>query len=35
MGADTDGDGLMYDRDDDAESTGVEPTAEEGGEDNE
>ena len=35
MGADTDGDGLMYDRDDDAESTGVEPAAEEGGEDNE
>ena len=35
MGADTDGDGLMYDRDDDAGSTGVEPTAEEGGEDNE
>jgi hypothetical protein len=35
MGADIDGDGLMYDRDDDAENTGVEPTAEEGGEDNE
>ena len=35
MGVDIDGDGLMYDRDDDAESTGVEPAAEEGGEDNE
>ena len=35
MGADIDGDGLMYDRDDDAENTGVEPTAEEGGESNE
>lgn len=35
MGADIDGDGLMYDRDDDAENTGVEPSAEEGGESNE
>ena len=35
MGADIDGDGLVYDRDDDAGSTGVEPAAAEGGEDNE
>ena len=35
MGADIDGDGLMYDRDDDAENTGIESTAEEGGENNE
>ena len=33
MGADIDGDGLMYDRDDDAESTGIDaPVEEEGGE---
>ena len=35
MGADIDGDGLVYDRDDDAENTGIEPTAEEGEEENE
>ena len=33
MGADIDGDGLMYDRDDDAGSTGIDaPIEEEGGE---
>ena len=35
MGADIDGDGLMYDRDDDAESTGIDAPVEEGEEENE